>query len=151
MRKKEPISFFKANLEECSALLTIDRLDHFVMTCADVVETSAFYQRVLGMTEERFGPDGGRVALRFGNQKINLHPARFNDIDQLARVAMPGTEDVCFITDAAPEAVVAHLKSENVTITAGPVQRTGALGPMISVYFRDPDGNLVEVSSYEAA
>ncbi len=130
--------------------LQIERLDHLVMTCADVEATAAFYVRVLGMTRETFG--GGRIALRYGGlkdgQKINLHPTQGNDIGLLARVAMPGTEDLCFVTEDSPDTVIAHLQSEGVAVLEGPVTRTGALGPIQSVYFRDPDGNLVEVSSY---
>ena len=98
--------------------------------------------------KEVYGP--GRVALRVGNQKINLHPERGNDIGLLARIAAPGTEDLCFITNETPEAVIAHLSKEGVTGVEGPVSRTGALGPIMSVYFRDPDGNLIEVSSYDS-
>ncbi|MDW3207269.1 MAG: VOC family protein [Alphaproteobacteria bacterium] len=133
-------------------MITVKRLDHFVMTVRDVEATCRFYERVLGMTWETFGPSNQRVALKFGDQKINLHPETGNDIGYLARVAQPGTEDLCFITEDAPEDVIAHLKACGVTpLDPEPVARTGALGPIRSVYFRDPDGNLIEVSSYSGS
>ena len=125
--------------------LAIDRIDHVVLTAHDVDRTIDFYSRVLGMQPVSFA--GGRRALAFGRQKINLHQAG-REFEPKALVPTPGSLDLCFITDAPPEQVIAHLKSEGVAIAQGPVEKTGALGPMMSVYFRDPDGNLVEVSSY---
>lgn len=123
----------------------IERLDHFVLTVRDVEATLAFYQRVLGMAPVTFG--GGRKALAFGQSKINLHPANAPVVPH-ARHPVPGSADLCFVTGESPEAVIDHLRQCDVKVEAGPVPRTGALGPITSVYFRDPDGNLVEVSSY---
>ena len=125
--------------------LVIDRLDHLVLTVRDLEATSAFYQRALGMTRETFG--AGRVALHFGRQKINLHPAG-HEFEPRARNPTPGSGDLCLITEASPESVVAHLRACGVAIELGPVERTGATGAIRSVYFRDPDDNLIEVSSY---
>lgn len=131
--------------------ITLSHLDHFVMTVKDVEATASFYEETLGMERERFGPDGQRLALKIGSQKINLHPETGNDIGYLARIAQPGTEDLCFIAETPLTEVIAHLKACGVTpLDPQPVIRTGAQGPIRSVYFRDPDGNLVEVSSYEA-
>ncbi len=127
---------------------TIDRIDHVVLNVADVELAAAWYQRVLGMEREDFGPDL-RTALKFGGQKINLRPT---SADPRAWVtgasAAPGAADLCFITAVGPQDVVAHLHDFGVEIIAGPVARTGALGPMRSVYCRDPDGNLIEIASY---
>jgi catechol 2,3-dioxygenase-like lactoylglutathione lyase family enzyme len=127
---------------------TIDRLDHLVINCSDVEIIAAWYQRVLGMEREEFGPDR-RTALKFGGQKINLRP---KEADKRAWVAarepLPGSADLCFITAVGPEDVIGHLHECGVQIVEGPVARTGALGPMRSVYCRDPDGNLVEIASY---
>lgn len=125
---------------------SIDRFDHVVINCRDVAATAAWYERVLGMKREEFGPDR-RIALKFGGQKINLRPTGSANWITGA-VDAPGSEDLCFITTAAPDAVVHHFKACGVAITEGPVTKTGALGPMTSVYCRDPDGNLVEVASY---
>jgi catechol 2,3-dioxygenase-like lactoylglutathione lyase family enzyme len=128
--------------------LTIDRIDHLVLNVQDVELTAAWYQRVLGMEREEFGPKQ-RTALKFGGQKINVRPA---DTDQGSWVTgvndRPGSGDLCFITAAPPDVVIAHLHDCGVTILEGPVKREGALGPMQSVYCRDPDGNLVEISTY---
>ncbi len=129
---------------------TVDRLDHIVLNVKDVEITASWYQRVLGMEREDFGPDL-RTALKFGGQKINVRPV---DADKNVWVTGvndgPGAGDLCFITAVGPEEVVAHLHGCGVTILIGPVDRTGALGPIRSVYCRDPDGNLVEISSYLA-
>lgn len=127
---------------------TIDRLDHFVLNVADVEIAASWYQRVLGMEREEFGPDR-RTALRFGGQKINLRPAD-SDIGSWATGtnAAPGAADVCFITAVGPEDVIRHLNECGVAVLIGPVPRHGALGMMQSVYCRDPDGNLVEIASY---
>jgi catechol 2,3-dioxygenase-like lactoylglutathione lyase family enzyme len=125
--------------------MKIDRLDHLVLTVADVAETCAFYERVLGMETVTFG--AGRKALAFGQQKINLHQAG-KEFEPKAANPTPGSGDLCFIASTPLEAVIEHLKGEGIAIVEGPVPRTGATGPMQSVYFRDPDGNLVEVSNY---
>jgi catechol 2,3-dioxygenase-like lactoylglutathione lyase family enzyme len=129
---------------------TIDRIDHIVINCKDVEISAAWYQRVLGMEREDFG-EKHRTALKFGGQKINLRP--FNaDVGSWPTgvCADPGTTDVCFITGVPPLEVVAHLHDNGVQILQGPVEKAGALGPIISVYCRDPDGNLVEISSYQS-
>jgi catechol 2,3-dioxygenase-like lactoylglutathione lyase family enzyme len=127
---------------------TVDRIDHVVLNVKDVEITAAWYQRVLGMEREDFGPNN-RTALKFGGQKINLRPS---GIDKgswpTGENDAPGTGDLCFITAVRPQDVVAHLHECGVMIVAGPADRTGALGPMRSVYCRDPDGNLVEISTY---
>lgn len=125
--------------------LAIDRIDHVVLTAHDVDRTIEFYSRVLGMEPVCFA--GGRRGLSFGRQKINLHQAG-REYDPKALKPTPGSLDLCFITETPLEAVVAHLKAEGVAIAEGPAARTGALGAMTSVYFRDPDGNLIEVSNY---
>ena len=119
-------------------------IDHFVLTCADVDATIEFYTRVLGMTAESFA--GGRRALSFGNQKINLHQAG-REFEPKARVATAGSGDFCLLSDVPVAEIARHLAAEGVTIIEGPVAKTGAAGPLLSIYFRDPDGNLVEVSN----
>lgn len=128
-----------------AAGIAIDRLDHLVLTCADLDATAAWYGRVLGMSREVFGPEN-RVALKFGAQKINLHQAG-REFSPRARIALPGSADLCFITTAKPDAVLAHLAGCGVAVEQGPVPKTGATGPITSVYVRDPDGNLIEISS----
>jgi len=128
--------------------MKIDRIDHIVLTAFDVARTIDFYSRVMGMEPITFA--GGRRGLAFGRQKINLHQAG-REFEPKALKPMPGSLDLCFITEAPLDDVIAQLKANNVVIVDGPVQKTGALGPMMSVYFRDPDGNLIEVSNYGAA
>lgn len=128
--------------------MDIDRLDHLVLTVRDVEATCAFYARVLQMHPVTFA--GGRRALRFGNQKLNLHPAAAPLAPHAAR-PMPGSADLCFVTSTSVAAVMADLHRLDVAIEEGPVQRTGATGPITSVYFRDPDGNLIEVAAYDRA
>ncbi|MGH7152498.1 MAG: VOC family protein [Acetobacteraceae bacterium] len=127
---------------------TIDRIDHVVLNVTDVEIVAAWYQRVLGMEREDYGPHR-RTALKFGGQKINLRPA---DTDVGSWITgtndHPGAGDLCFITAIGPDEVIAHLHDCGVTILEGPVSRDGALGAIRSVYCRDPDGNLVEISSY---
>jgi len=128
--------------------MKIDPIDHVVLTVVDVEATCAFYARVLGMEVVTFG--AGRRALAFGSQKINLH-AVGAELEPRAPNAMPGTGDLCLITATPMPRVLAHLAACGVAVLQGPVPRTGARGPILSVYFRDPDGNLVEVSNYPAA
>ncbi len=125
--------------------IEIDRLDHLVLTVRDVETTLRFYESVLGMRRESFG--AGRTALHFGRQKINVHPYP-SDVEIVAKDPRPGTADLCFIARTPIEAVIAHLKACGVEIEMGPVERTGAQGSMRSLYLRDPDGNLIEVSNY---
>lgn len=127
--------------------MRITHVDHFVLTVKSIPDTVQFYSDVLGMGSVTFGE--GRVALTFGTQKINLHPAG-NEYDPKARVPQPGSGDFCLITDTPLAQVITELDAHGVTIIDGPGPRTGATGPIESVYFRDPDGNLVEVSNYVA-
>lgn len=127
---------------------TVDRLDHIVINCRDVDVTASWYQRVLGMEREEFG-EASRTALKFGGQKINLRPVAADTQSwPTGANAEPGAVDACFITAVGPEDVVRHLDECGITVVSGPVARHGALGPMESVYCRDPDGNLIEISSY---
>ena len=124
---------------------TIDRLDHLVLTVADIDATIAFYSRVLGMSAVTFA--GGRSALAFGAQKINLHRAG-HEFTPHARTPAPGSADFCLITTTPLADAMAEVRACGVAIEEGPVKRTGATGLLESFYFRDPDGNLVEVSNY---
>jgi catechol 2,3-dioxygenase-like lactoylglutathione lyase family enzyme len=128
----------------------VERFDHIVLNCNDVDATAAWYERVLGMTRANFGPSN-RIALSFGNQKINLRPvgALADDPEWVTGIVeAAGSEDLCFITEAAPDEVRAHLEDCGVEVTAGPVTKTGAMGAMTSHYCRDIDGNLVEIAVY---
>lgn len=125
--------------------MRIDRLDHLVLTVADMDATVGFYVRVLGMEEVTFGE--GRRALAFGRSKINLHPAG-REYEPKAARPTPGSADLCLITETPIELVVAELSEHGVPIEEGPVTRTGATGPILSVYLRDPDDNLIEISTY---
>jgi catechol 2,3-dioxygenase-like lactoylglutathione lyase family enzyme len=128
----------------------VDRFDHIVINCHDVEASASWYERVLGMTRATFGPSH-RIALFFGNQKINLRPlgALADDPDWVTgSVEAAGSEDLCFITRATPDEVRAHLTECGVEVTSGPVTKTGALGPMTSHYCRDLDGNLIEIAVY---
>ena len=127
---------------------TVDRIDHIVLNVKDVEITAAWYQRVLGMEREDFGPNH-RTALKFGGQKINVRPIDADQRTWLTGVrTTPGAADLCFITAVPPDEVIGHLHDCGVQILPGPVERAGALGPIASVYCRDPDGNLVEIASY---
>ena len=128
--------------------IRIDRLDHLVLTVRDVDATCAFYERVLGMTPVTFS--GRRRGLSFGRQKINLHRAGHEFAPKAGR-ATPGSGDFCLIAAVPLEAVISRLHACGVELLQGPVAKTGALGAMQSVYFRDPDDNLVEVSVYDTA
>jgi catechol 2,3-dioxygenase-like lactoylglutathione lyase family enzyme len=128
--------------------MNIDRIDHVVMTVRDIDATCGFYTRVLGMRVVTFA--GGRKALAFGRQKINLHLAG-REFEPKAAHPTPGSVDLCLIATGALDDVVAHLAACGVSIIEGPVAKTGAIGPLRSVYFRDADANLIEVSTYEEA
>jgi catechol 2,3-dioxygenase-like lactoylglutathione lyase family enzyme len=129
--------------------LIADRLDHIVLTVEDIERSAAFYERALGFEREFFrGPQGPpRHALRFGSQKINLQD-RATDTPTKAKTPTLGSGDFCLIAAVPLDEVVAHLREQGIALVAGPVPRRGALGPLRSVYFRDPDGNLVEVAEY---
>jgi len=122
----------------------IDRFDHLVLTVADIERTCAFYERVLGMQAITFG--GGRRALRFGDHKINLHQVG-HEFEPKAAYPTPGSADLCFTTSVPIAEVIAHIQSCAVEILEGPVPRSGAISALTSIYLRDPDGNLIEVSN----
>jgi len=126
---------------------TVDRLDHLVLTCRDADISASWYQRVLGMEREEFG-SRNRTALRFGGQKINIRQSDSGGEWKTAPGAVPGCMDLCFTTAIAPEDIVGHLHRCGVEIVDGPAPKVGALGPMMSVYCRDPDGNKIEIASY---
>lgn len=121
----------------------IDHLDHLVLTTIDPIAAEDFYVRVLGMQLETFA--GGRKAFKYGNQKINLH-VRGQEFEPKAHLPVPGALDLCFIASVPLEQVIAHLQQANWPIIEGPVPRPGATGPIRSVYLRDPDLNLIEIS-----
>ena len=125
--------------------MRIDRIDHLVLTVADVDTTIRWYEEVLGMKHERFGD--GRSALRFGQQRINLHPSE-GEIQPRATKPTEGSADICLVLDGSVEEAITHLNSLEVPLLLGPVMRTGATGPLTSLYVRDPDGNLIELSTY---
>ena len=128
----------------------VERIDHIVLNCKDVEATASWYERVLGMRRETFGPSN-RTAVCFGNQKINLRPigALADDPDWVTgSVEAAGSEDLCFITRATADEVRAQLAGWGVEIVSGPVTKIGALGPMTSHYCRDADGNLIEIAVY---
>jgi len=129
-------------------MITIDRIDHVVLTVFDLDRTLDFYSRVLGMEPVTFA--GGRRGLAFGRQKLNLHQAG-REFEPKALKPAPGAIDLCFISETPLAQVIESLEEHGVAVIAGPVDKTGAMGPIKSVYFRDPDGNLIEVSNYEAA
>jgi len=125
--------------------MKIDGIDHVVFTVRDIDATCEFYAKALGMEVVTFG--GNRKALSFGSQKINLQQSG-RESTLIAEKPTPGSADVCFVTFVALAEVIAHLKSTGVNLIAGPVERIGARGKMISIYFRDPDMNLIEVANY---
>ncbi|MDE7547738.1 VOC family protein [Acetobacter fabarum] len=126
---------------------TVDRLDHVVLTVRDVEISASWYQRVLGMEREEYGRNN-RAALCFGGQKLNLRPHDATGWDT-ATHALPGGNDLCFITAITSADVVEHLKGCGIAIVDGPVARLGAIGPITSVYCHDPDENLIEIASYQ--
>ena len=127
----------------------IDRVDHIVLTTRDKDACIRFYSEVLGMKLESFRtPTEERLALKFGAQKINLHEWG-REFTPRAHVAVPGSLDLCFIASTSLQEVMQQLKKHNVALLEGPVAKTGAKGPIRSVYVRDPDLNLVEISVYE--
>lgn len=127
--------------------LKISHLDHLVLTVRDIEATLTFYREVLGMEVIIFGE--GRYALRFGNQKINLHEAG-HEFEPKADAPTPGSADLCFITEQSMDNIVNHLNAQNIPILEEPTSRTGAVGKINSVYLRDPDQNLIEISTYRA-
>lgn len=124
----------------------LERLDHFALTVRDVEETCAFYEKALGMARQTFGE--GRIALRFGRCKIDINPNP-NDLPHKAAVPIPGSAEFCVVAKTPLEEVISHLRGCGVELELGPAQTDGAEGAPRSVWFRDPDGNLVEVAAYE--
>ncbi len=124
----------------------IKNIDHLVITISDLSKTRNFYCNILGMKFEEFGE--GRMALKFGTSKINLH-LRGREFEPKAHVALPGTADLCFIIEEELDEMQAKLSAADIEIIEGPVRRTGANGPIMSLYVRDPDMNLIELSSYD--
>jgi catechol 2,3-dioxygenase-like lactoylglutathione lyase family enzyme len=122
----------------------VDALDHLVLTVQSIPRSIAFYERVLGMEAREFKP--GRYALHFGRQKINLHEVG-HVVDPNVKHATPGSADVCFLTRMPLAEVIAHLQREQVAIVQGPVRATGAQATLQSLYFYDPDENLIEVAN----
>ncbi len=127
--------------------MNLDRLDHLVLTVRDLEVTCEFYSRVLGMQVIRFGET--RLALQFGQQKLNLHQVG-KEFEPKANCPTPGSADLCFITEKPLAQVKKHLQAQGISIEAGIVPRTGAVGAIASLYIRDPDGNLLELSNYLA-
>ena len=131
--------------------ISIDRIDHVVINCSDLDKTVAWYQQVLGMERDEFQyGDFTHAALKYGRQKFNVRPQgteHWWSVDNDA----PGGLDMCFVANETIEEVAAHLQACGVEIAKGPVEQIGALGPMMSVYFYDPDRNLIEVASYKSS
>ncbi len=127
-------------------MIRIESLDHLVLTVADLDQTVQFYTDILGMSLVEFGENNERKALCFGKQKINLHQ-QGREFEPKAKTALPGTADLCFLTRTPLKEVQAHLQKKGISLESGPVQRTGATGPILSIYLRDPDGNLLEISN----
>jgi len=124
--------------------MILEKLDHLVLPVSDIDAIATFYTTYLGMEKRTFGD--GRVALHFGDQKINLHPAGW-DYEPKARVSIAGSADLCFIVSEQVQLLQADLVDSGVEIIEGPVVRTGATGRLCSIYVRDPDGNLIELSN----
>jgi len=130
-------------------MIAIDAIDHLVINVRDVEASAAWYQQLLGM--KRAVSDAGRTSVHFGVQKINLRPiAESEQVWFTADQVAAGSEDLCFLTKAEPEAVIAHLRACGVGVEKGPVEAQGARGTLRSVYCRDPDGNLIEIASYKS-
>ena len=131
----------------------VNALDHLVINVNDVARSAQWYAKILGMEIRVFDPGEGktkRTSLQFGNQKINVRPKTADKVDWFtADHEAAGSDDLCFLTDSTPEQVVAHLKAHGVAIEEGPTRKSGARGTLLSVYCRDPDGSLIEISSYE--
>ena len=131
----------------------VHAIDHLVINVGDVARTVEWYRKILGMEAKVFDPGGGkapRTSLSFGDQKINVRPRDADKVEWFtADHQTAGSEDLCFLTSATPAEVVAHLNAHGVKIEEGPVPKQGARGTLRSVYCRDPDGSLIEISSYE--
>jgi catechol 2,3-dioxygenase-like lactoylglutathione lyase family enzyme len=131
----------------------VDALDHLVINVSDVARSAEWYAKILGMEIRAFDPGEGkskRTSLVFGNQKINVRPKNADKVEWFtADHETAGSDDLCFLTSSTPDEVVAHLNAHGVKIEEGPSKRQGARGTLLSVYCRDPDGSLIEISSYE--
>jgi len=125
--------------------MQVNRIDHLVLTVRDIKRSVHFYESVMGMKKIEFG--GGRIALLFGSQKINLHELG-NEFEPKAGNVKGGSADLCFIISTPVKEAIEQLIEQGIPVIAGPVSRTGATGNILSAYFRDPDGNLIEVSNY---
>lgn len=132
--------------------LTVEAFDHVVVNVRDVEVAAAWYQRVLGMVREDFDPGPGRTrrtSMKFGRQKINLRPVSASKREWFtADHEAAGSDDLCFLTKATPQQVADHLRACGVEVVEGPSEKRGAMGTIVSVYCRDPDGSLIEISSY---
>lgn len=128
----------------------LQSLDHLVLTVVNISATCDFYEKALGMTIETFCPADGsmRTALKFGSQKINLHQ-KGAEFEPKANCPASGSADLCFVSNHTLDCWITHLKQKEIPILAGPVSRTGATGALISIYIRDPDGNLIEISNHD--
>lgn len=133
--------------------IKVNALDHLVVNVTDAEKSAVWYERALGMTRQDFDPGGGyakRIAMVFGDQKINLRPVTTGKIEWFtADHEAAGSDDLCFLTTSTPHEVVHHLTSCGIAIEEGPVERHGARGTLNSVYCRDPDGSLIEIASYK--
>jgi catechol 2,3-dioxygenase-like lactoylglutathione lyase family enzyme len=131
----------------------VNALDHLVINVSDLARSTEWYRKILGMEVKLFDPGNGgtpRTSLMFGNQKINVRPRDADKVEWFtADHEAAGSDDLCFLTASTPEQVVAHLTAHGVAIEEGPVARQGARGTLRSVYCRDPDGSLIEISSYQ--
>ena len=127
--------------------MQIDRIDHLVLTVADISRSVEFYEHALGMQKIEFA--GGRIALAFGRHKINLHQ-QGAEFKPNAQNAVPGSADLCFVVDTPVEEALVELREKGIDVIEGPVERSGATGSIVSIYLRDPDGNLLELSNYIA-
>ena len=131
----------------------VTAIDHIVINVSDVARSAAWYQKILGMEIKVFDPGSGktpRTSLVFGHQKINVRPRDADKVEWFtAAHETAGSDDLCFLTSGTPDEVVAHLNAHGVAIEEGPVKKQGARGALRSVYCRDPDGSLIEISSYE--
>ena len=131
----------------------VTAIDHVVINVSDVARSAAWYAKILGMEVRVFDPGPGktpRTSLVFGSQKINVRPRDADKIEWFtAAYETAGSDDLCFLTSSTPDEVIAHLRAHGVVIDEGPVRKQGARGTLLSVYCRDPDGSLIEISSYE--
>ena len=124
--------------------MKVSKLDHFIITANNLEKTIDFYSRILGMEQQTYSD--GRKALIFGDQKINLHEAG-KEFKPHAQNPLPGSADLCFITRTPMQQVISHLTTCNVSIIEGPLEKSGASGPLLSIYIRDPDNNLIEIAN----